>query len=647
MSRRGARETPKPSRDPAALRAWPALFAGLFVLALAWRLAYVARLAQSPLSGSLTADARVYWEWASVLLHSGPLGSEPFFLGPLYPYVLAPLRALLGDSIERVLWAQAIGGAAAVTLLAGAAARVTRPALGLVVGALLCFYEPFVFFDGLILGESLLLLLEAALLAYVVRNYERLAEGRGLWVAGVLIGLLTLGRASGALLALPLLAAVLPWRAAPARAARAAVVLALVILAVIAPALARNAMLARQGVFLTYNLGFNLYVGNHPDATGAWAPVGGGAARFALGGRDGGGELDGRDAIREREGRDLNAAESSAYWSQQALAWVRDQPARAAGLALRKLAMLWNRHEYPQIENADVYRRAAGPLGIPGLGSFAFLGALAVAGAWFARSYGAAGRMALGYVAIVTLGILPFFVTDRYRVHLVPGAALLAAFALDRAWRIVAAFRARDAGRLALALLVGVLVVSLPVPHLSRERSEWESLADIGSRWLERGRADLALPALRQAAEIERREALAHRGTARSRGERGALHADLGFALVRQAGGGEARFAEAARHFETAVAMDLARHEVWEALIRAHLQLRQYGRADSALTRAQAAGLAPASYWAHAAAIAAATGRADSARAALARVPEEAISRDAGIRAVVTGARRLLGNVDR
>src|SRR5689334_18264480 len=144
-----------PRARPGTERLWPFALGALFLIALGWRLSYLGRLANTPFESSLTVDARIYWDWAGYLLRHGPIGKNPFFLGPLYPYALALLRGVLGDSIHRVLIAQAIGGAAAVTLIADATRRLTRPALGLAVGVVLAFHRTAVFFDGLPLMESL------------------------------------------------------------------------------------------------------------------------------------------------------------------------------------------------------------------------------------------------------------------------------------------------------------------------------------------------------------------------------------------------------------------------------------------------------------------------------------------------------------
>lgn len=80
----------------------------LFATALAWRLAYVARISKSPLDGSMFDDARIYWAWSERIAQGWLLGSNPFFLAPLYPYVLALLHAFGLTSHSGILIVQGI-----------------------------------------------------------------------------------------------------------------------------------------------------------------------------------------------------------------------------------------------------------------------------------------------------------------------------------------------------------------------------------------------------------------------------------------------------------------------------------------------------------------------------------------------------------
>src|SRR5262245_45460108 len=288
--------------------------------------------------------------------------------------------------------------------------------------------------------ESLLFALEA-LLVWLVVIADR-SPRRVPWIAaiGIVIGLLAEGRPTSVLLLVVALAALVFRRDASRRvlATETAVLLGGCALVVI-PFAARNIAVSRAWIPFTYSFGYNLYVGNNPDAYGGYVPITGthlisDPLRSI---EDGGGDSDGRDYLRAVKHVDLSPAASSAYWAREASTWAAAHPGRAAALAGRKAIMMWNRREYPQIENARMYREVAGPLGLPWIGSFAAMGPLALCGLWFARERGAAGRFLIGYALVTTLAILPFFVTDRYRHHLVPAAIVAAGIALDQGLAIL------------------------------------------------------------------------------------------------------------------------------------------------------------------------------------------------------------------
>jgi len=662
---RSRRQHPRPAAQPApgAARpsrpgAWNLALIALFVAALAWRLLYLGRLA----------------------------GTPPFFMGPLYPYVLTGLRAVLGDSIARVLVVQAFWGAGAAVLLADAAQRLTRPAIGIAVGLLVCVHPMAVFFDGLVLMESLLFFLGSLLLWQVVR-------ARGGWrpagaaALGALIGLLAEGRAISALLLLPAVPLVVgAWGGAgavarPGAARRLAALVAAFAL-VVAPAAIRNAVVAHEWIPFTYNLGFNLYAGNNPEATGGFSTITGTqwAGRLP---EDGGRGSDGRAYIRASEGLDLSPAASSAWWAARARRFIAEHPGRAATLGLTKLGMMWSRLEYPQIENADEYAALAGPLGIPVAWSFALVGTLGLAGLLLAWPRGA---------------------TERFLILWVLGLTL-AAVALDEALR---AWRARAPAprlRVGLALAAGLVVVMLPAPGLSRAKYEWGLALDLGTRWLEQSRPDRAAKEFERALEMERTGKVRRVPSATAAIERASLDYNYATALhllgrdaealplyeravaeapdgapelaglaeaYRRAGratdaarlesrlagvaGGAGRLLlargwEAARRGASAEAESLMTRAVgadpglddgWTALIRIQVERQEPDRAAETLAAARAAGLGGASLHAHEALVAAARRDRVAAYRALRLIPEQAIQGDPTVAEVVRVTRSLI-----
>jgi tetratricopeptide (TPR) repeat protein len=700
----------------------------LFLLAWIWRVLYLRRLSHTVLWGDLTEDSRTYWGWAGLLIEHGLLGQNPFYLGPLYPYVLVLLRLAFGESIGAVLQVQALWGATAAVLLADAARRLTRPAIGLAIGVIVALYPMAVFLDGLVLMESLLFLIEALLLWWIVRPGERPHSPRELIVTGVLIALMTEARATAAALLLPAVIFLLPWRAtnaasagqappdatppAPDPASRRRLMRAIAALAagfalVALPVMARTVVVTGEWIPFTYNFGFNFYAGNGPQATGGFNSITDTQLISPVGPitKDGGIEADGREYLRKVDGVTLGARASSDYWAAKTWRWIRGHPLDVLRLVPRKLGMMWSRHEYAQIENVKEFARLAGPLGLPVVGSFAFLGTLAFPGLFLAWGRGRAARFTLGYIVVLTLAVLPFFVVDRYRHHLIPGLALLAALTIDRAYALALRHDRRRILALAAGLLAGLAVTFAPGPALSGRKFEGGLEFDLGSRWLARGRPDLAVQSFERAVSLEppggafmkgtthateradlyynyglalralRRddEALAWFGHAVEVGPDRApairaladgclrigqtARADSLYAVLGAKVGGEAlsfegrgvraaqqgRLDEAAALFDRAVRADPNLSSAWGALIRAEVQLGRRAAAESSLVRADEAGLPRPYLRAHEALVDILGGRRDAAARALAQVPADAIAADPVLQDVVQVARRALG----
>jgi 4-amino-4-deoxy-L-arabinose transferase-like glycosyltransferase len=589
---RGSKAAPSLRVAPEAGRSWPLSLTVLFVTAATWRLLYLVRLSHSSLAGSMFDDARIYWAWSSRIADGHLVGSNPFFLAPLYPYVLALLRTLAGGSLSTVLIVQAVWGAAAVVLLTDATKRLATPAIGFAVGVILSFYEMAVFFDGLFLTESLMFFLGSLLLWWVVRSDWSRATWRAAGVVGVLVGLLAAGRGTATALLLPA-GLLVVRRGDPGRSIRVLIVVLAGFILITIPAAMHNYVVAREWLPFTYNTGFNLYAGNNPKAAGTYVPITGNREGQPQG-LDGGIELDGRDYVKRTEGLALSPSASSSYWSRKAGRYAMQNPGYVLRLSTTKLAMLWNVREYPQIENVEEYRALAGPVGLPVIGTFALLGALALIGAAFAWQAGVAGRFALGCAIVVSLSTIPFFVTDRYRHQLIPACALLAGIGLHRLW--LAWSRGSDRARTFVALAAGLLIVHLPMAGPTAEQRATLLAKNMGVRFLQSG-----------------------------------------FAAAR------AGLLDQAEHdFAQAVRANPRQYEAWGGLIRVQVQLGHVAQARETFSKARAAGLPEVPTHAYEALFAALSHDTAAAEMALQRVPQSGLDADPNLAEVVTVTRRIL-----
>jgi thioredoxin-like negative regulator of GroEL len=422
-------------------------------------------------------------------------------------------------------------GTAAVILLADSVRRLSSPRAAAVVGVVLAGYSMWVLFDLLILMESLVLGLTSLFLWLCIRS------PRARWLpfaAGALIGTMALGRPTALLLLIPF-AGLVASTTTRARAA-AAMVLALGVVALIAiPVLIHHRRVAREWIPFTYSLGVNLFVGNGPYANGTYVVFTGSRESIPLEGDgiEGGTRGDGRDLILETEHRRLRPMESSEYWVDRTLSWVRQHPGVASRLFAKKLALLFNRRELPQIESPETYERSVGFLGWPLAFEFAFFGVFGLAGAALGWRLSTEHRFVIWMLAIIAIGTATFFIVDRYRIHLIVWLAPLAGVTIEHLavlWRTRAV---RHEARLAAGCAVGVAIVFLPLVPTDRAHEEWSIAGTFGDAWLRLDRPEAALPYYERAIAIDQAWGMRPTDTLPILAARASVYDNYGTALAR------------------------------------------------------------------------------------------------------------------
>ncbi|MEO5988307.1 MAG: glycosyltransferase family 39 protein [Candidatus Eisenbacteria bacterium] len=513
---------------------WHLALAAMFGLTLTWRLFALARLAGSPLMGELTADSGVYWLWAGEIRSGSWVGHQAFFLGPLYPYVLAVVRELWGDSLRTVLTLQCVLGACSVVLLADTARRLTSSSVACVIAALLGMLTMGTFFDLLILMESLLFALSALTMWLVVSWDWTRRPILGATLVGLCVGLSAQGRATHVLLIVPF-AGFLFATLHRSAALRAALASGAMIILMALPTAIRHRVLVGEWIPYTYSLGYNAYVGNGPDANGSFVVIPGSEESEdpIPGSVEGGTGSDGRSYQRRRQGVDLSPAQSSSRWLDQTLAYVAREPVRTARRFVIKLGLLVNHREVPQIENVAVHERILGPLGPPGLGSFLPLGCLGLVGLALAARSNARARFALGMLVTLAVSTAAFFVTDRYRHQLMPAFSMLAAITLQR---MGDHWRRREPERFmgfALALVLACGLTALPLVPFNADQLAWETDSTVGAAQLRRGDDALAVQTLGHAVALEQAGRLPHAEWATAKVMRAGVRENLAIAQSR------------------------------------------------------------------------------------------------------------------
>lgn len=372
--------------------------------------------------------------------------------GPLFPFLLGGLYALVGEDLVAARWMQLVIGLLAIALLF----PLARAWIGDLPAGFACLalalYRPALLFQAELYSEGLaVLLLIAALLAL-----QRATRDAAWWTAllfGALLGALALTRTNLALL-LPLGALSLYLLANAPRARRAGVSLLALLSGALPLALVARANHAACGewVGLQAQGGLALWMANHPGSDGT-PDIRPGPAFDAL----------------QREPRRVTGSASpsddSAYWRERTRRAVNEDPLAFLGLLARKAWHTLSPVEVPSSYDPEAQRASSkvARLALPGFETL-FPLALAgfAAGAWRARSR----RLCLALALVVLASLVLGFAAGRYRFQLAPVLALGAGAGV-----VALAARARAAW---IGASIGLVLVLL-APRFAEARPRWQA----------------------------------------------------------------------------------------------------------------------------------------------------------------------------
>ena len=540
---------------------WPAL-ALVVGVGLAVRLLHCIDSSRLPLFGRPTVDAALYVELAKQIARSWVF-EEPFYKPPVYPYLLAGMWRLVGESWLLLRLPGIVFGAATCGVAWWLGGRVFGPRVGLLAGLLYAVHRIAVYFEGELLEIGIVTLLHAAALALVLwadvpagaqlRNRGRLRAV----IAGAALGIGTLARPTLLLFDAVAIAWLGRRRALPALAA-----LALTLL----PVTLHNALRGGGFVLVSSNLGVNFYLGNNPQANGRIAAAPEFPASPAAAARTA------RVLAEEAAGRPLRAADVSGFWLRRGLAYDVEHPSRALSLVVRKLFFAWNAAEISDNEDLAGLARHLRVFRVLPVGSW-LLAPLGLVGLVFAPRRRDT-LLLRGFLVAQILALLPFFVVSRFRLPWTPALAVLAAWC---ALEFLARVRGRRAGRAALAAAIAVVGLACGLPAFGvRAPVEFDFEYKLGYAYLEEGRVDEALAAFREAVRRNPRNALAQNALGVLLGERGE---DLDVAV---------------QAIEAALALDPSRTPQYaESLAGVHLRCGDATAALEACARGLASGPDP------------------------------------------------------
>ena len=419
-------------------RGSPGLVHYLFAFVFLVRLIVLMRLTSSPFLLPSGSDMHFYDDWAKQIVQGRFTDHQAFYGLPLYPFLVALLYRIFGASPFVPAFFQAGLDAGTAVLIykitirvlgggqfATGRARASRFA-GIIAAAGWCFFVPAQAYSAILMPTAVAVFMFWLLVWLIVRT-ESAPSLICCAVCGFLIGVTAMAVAT-ILFLIPLFLWAIFIRQRQSRlpgAGAAAALLFLGILAGTSPCWIHNYFVARDPVFLSAHGGINFWLGNNPDATGypRFPGLHAGQAQMLR---------DSIDLAETTAGKSLKRSEVSQYWSSKARDYITSNPGAWLKLMIRKIANFWNAFEYDDlgvIRNLREHRVL-----FPGL-HFGLVAALAIPGLLFSWRAFPASRWIAAAVGLHVAAILPVFVTERYRLPVVPGLFILAALGLYRLWR--------------------------------------------------------------------------------------------------------------------------------------------------------------------------------------------------------------------
>ena len=384
-------------------------------------------------------DAKIYDEVARNVSSGKLIQDKAFFMGPLYPYSLGGIYAIFGHTnlVPRIV--QMLLGLGCCILLFFIGRSLFSPMVGLCASAIYAIYKPVLFYEQIILSETFMAFFIVLFFFLLIQICKK--RNYGWWiVSGLVFGFVALLRGN-VILFIPVL---FIWfiingyekSKSPNTIFRNSIWKIILFCAgfliSVLPATIHNYLAEKDFVLITSNAGFNLFIGNNERASGFfylppqfnWEqdPNGTRTAERALGKSF------------------LKSSEVSRFWGEKAYKFIRENPTTFIKLLAIKFYLFWGAFEIPQIYNIYETRAFIPILKFP-LANYTVIAPLAFLGLIISLFKSDKKRILLVlFVITYILSLMPFFITARFRIPIIPVLCLFAGYTVVN---IIEAFKGK------------------------------------------------------------------------------------------------------------------------------------------------------------------------------------------------------------
>lgn len=468
------------------------------LLALILRLAFVIETQNTPVFENLFSDAQIYNNWAKGIVHSGDwVGNGPYFMAPAYPYFIAVVYSIFGESTELIRIIQVLLSTISIFFIYLIGRNLVSKSVGYISAGIAAIYSIFIFYSGSILSETLQLFFYLILYLLLTNKEKHTDYKHWLWI-GFLIGIAALFRGN-ILLFVP---AILIWLLIHSRKNEQIkkVFFKLTLFLIIGtsipilPVTIRNYTVSNEFILLTSNGGINFFLGNNPFAQGVFSAP----ADF-----DFYSDLAGHRYAERNLGKKLTEGEASSFWFGKGLEYIKSFPMESFFKTLKKTFLFFEADENPQssIMSIQFFKdEFSKVLHLP-LISFQFIWILALMGITISIIRKEKFSVIYLFIGVYVFATALFFINGRFRIALTPLLIFFAAYFIVELFNII---KEKKLSELKIPLYIVILysfVSAFFVPKFMFNDSD--AFINLGTAYFEKQDYDKSLFYLRKAVQLK------------------------------------------------------------------------------------------------------------------------------------------------
>jgi len=457
----------------------------IFTAALIIRLIYLNQINAMPTFDLPVMDEAYHLELAGKINSADGLPDEPYFRAPLYPYFLSLIIRMTDNSIAAARIIQVVLGSILPVIIFMIGLRFFSKKTALIAAAVAVFYPTFIYYDSSLLITFMITLLAALLIYQLYRTQEK-PKLDNFIIVGILLGTAALARPN-ILLFGPVLLIWLGIIIIPKLGRKKAVIyyaaMAGACVLVISPVTIRNYAVGDDFTLISWQGGFNFYLGNNQAADG-WSATTPGIDRGWEGGY--------REAIAIAESENrrwLKRSGISDYWYNRTFEEIGNNPVGFIELLFAKMRYLINGYEIPNNQHLYLARSFSdiikplmfsNPIFFP----YGILAPLAIIGVILSIRNWRKFLILYLFLGSYALSLVLFFVCARFRQPLIPFLIIFAVFGVQQ---LLVLLKKRNLKLVALLSLVFVLLIiesNHRIIDLGESRVEADNQYLLGSSYL-------------------------------------------------------------------------------------------------------------------------------------------------------------------